>query len=489
MTAELLISDSADETRVAYLNGGILYELHIERQACRGLVGNIYKGRVSRVLPGMQAAFIDIGLDKAGFLHAADINHTYSLIKSDRANSLPNRDISYLIRVGQDIVVQVIKDPIGTKGARLTTEISLPSRYLVFTPATRAIGISQRIHSQAERERLSTIVNEYCDEQGGFIIRTAAELIEKQELQQDAAFLKRLWSKINERKKRPQNRICLYSEPALAQRVLRDFAVAPLDRIYIDSSTRYQELVSLTQEYIPELTHKLQHYQLPKPLFDSYSIEKEILQALSSKVPLKSGGYLIIEQTEAMTTIDVNTGAFVGKRHLEETILDLNIEATTVIARQLRLRNLGGMIIIDFIDMRNDDDRMKVLSALEQALSPDRIKTNVSGFSSLGLVEMTRKRTRESLENILCGPCPLCEGRGTLKTVETICYDILRELLRVNLSYDAEAFMIYVATSVYQALLQRYKHVLVDAELVTGKTVKLKPDPAYTQNQFDVVVI
>lgn len=489
MTAELLISDSSDETRVAYLNDGVLFEFQIERQACRGFVGNIYKGRVCRVLPGMQAAFIDIGLEKAGYLHVADINQSYFLIKREHADALAERNISNLIRVGQDIVVQVIKDPIGTKGARLTTEVSLPSRYLVFTPANSSIGISQRIHSPAERARLDSIVNEYCDEEGGFIIRTAAEGIENHELHQDAAFLRRLWSKIKERKKRPQPRICLYSEPVLAQRVLRDFVVAPLDIIYIDSAKRYQELVLFTQEYVPELTDKLHHYQLSESLFDNHSIETEIQQALSSNVPLKSGGYLVIEQTEAMTTIDINTGAFVGKRYLEETVLNLNIEATAVIARQLRLRNLGGIIIIDFIDMRSDTNRRKVLTALEQALSQDRVKTNVSGFSSLGLVEMTRKRTRESLENVLCGPCPVCEGRGTIKTIETICYDIMRELVRVNLSYEAEGFIIYVATSVYQALLQRYKHVLVEAERLTDKTVKLKPDPAYNQDQFDVVMV
>ncbi|MFK8257008.1 ribonuclease G [Erwinia sp. AnSW2-5] len=489
MTAELLVNITPSETRVAYIDGGILQEIHIEREARRGIVGNIYKGRVSRVLPGMQAAFVDIGLEKAAFLHASDIMpHTECVARDEKKNFIV-RDISELVRQGQDLMVQVVKDPLGTKGARLTTDITLPSRYLVFMPGASHVGVSQRIESEAERDRLKSVVASYCDELGGYIIRTAAEGVGEDELASDAAFLKRLWTKVIERKKRNQTRCRLYGEVALSQRILRDFAGAALDRIRIDSRLTFEHLVEFTSEYIPEMTAKLELYVGKQPIFDLFDVENEIQRSLDRKVELKSGGYLIIDQTEAMTTIDINTGAFVGHRNLEETIFNTNIEATQAIARQLRLRNLGGIIIIDFIDMNNDEHRRRVLHSLDQALSKDRVKTGVNGFSQLGLVEMTRKRTRESIEHVLCQDCPVCKGRGTLKTVETVCYEIMREIVRVHHAYDSDRFLVYASPSVGEALKSDESHALAEVEIFVGKQVKVQIEPLYTQEQFDVVMM
>ncbi|MFS2221350.1 ribonuclease G [Pantoea sp. B65] len=489
MTAELLVNVTPSETRVAYIDGGILQEIHIEREARRGIVGNIYKGRVSRVLPGMQAAFVDIGLDKAAFLHASDIMPHTECVAGEEQKNFSVRDISELVRQGQDLMVQVVKDPLGTKGARLTTDITLPSRYLVFMPGASHVGVSQRIESEAERDRLKAVVSAYCDELGGYIIRTAAEGVGEVELASDAAFLKRLWTKVIERKKRNQTRCRLYGEVALSQRVLRDFAGEALDRVRIDSRLTYEHLVEFTSEYIPEMTEKLELYTGKQPIFDLYDVENEIQRSLDRKVELKSGGYLIIDQTEAMTTVDINTGAFVGHRNLDETIFNTNIEATQAIARQLRLRNLGGIIIIDFIDMSNEEHRRRVLHSLETALSKDRVKTGINGFSQLGLVEMTRKRTRESIEHVLCHDCPVCKGRGTLKTIETVCYEIMREIVRVHHAYDSDRFLVYVSPAVGEALKSEESHALAEVEIFVGKQVKVQVEPLYTQEQFDVVMM
>ncbi|ATM87640.1 ribonuclease G [Yersinia massiliensis] len=489
MTAELLVNITPSETRVAYIDGGILQEIHIEREAKRGIVGNIYKGRVSRVLPGMQAAFVDIGLEKAAFLHASDIMPHTECVAGDEQKNFNVRDIAELVRQGQDLMVQVVKDPLGTKGARLTTDITLPSRYLVLMPGAAHVGVSQRIESEVERERLKKTVAAYCDEQGGFIIRTAAEGIGDEELSADAAFLKRLWTKVQERKKRNITKYKLYGEMALAQRVLRDFAGAALDKIRVDSKLTYDLLVEFTSEYIPEMTEKLELYAGKQPIFDLYDVENEIQRSLERKVELKSGGYLIIDQTEAMTTVDINTGAFVGHRNLDETIFNTNIEATQAIARQLRMRNLGGIIIIDFIDMVNEEHRRRVLHSLEQALSKDRVKTSINGFSQLGLVEMTRKRTRESIEHVLCNECPNCRGRGTVKSVETVCYEILREIVRVHHAYDSDRFLVYASPAVGEALKGEESHALAEVEIFVGKQVKVQIEPLYNQEQFDVVMM
>ncbi|MGL5420505.1 MAG: ribonuclease G [Plesiomonas shigelloides] len=489
MTAELLINVTPSETRIAMVEGGVLQEVHIEREAKRGIVGNIYKGKVSRVLPGMQAAFVDIGLEKAAFLHASDIVPHTECVADTEQQQFRVRDIAELVRQGQDIMVQVVKDPLGTKGARLTTDITLPSRYLVFMPGASHVGVSQRIESEVERERLKSIVSQQCDELGGFIIRTAAEGVGEAELAQDVAFLKRLWSKVLQRKTRQGSRTTLYGELAIGQRILRDFVGTELARIRVDSRQMFEVLTEFTREYVPELTDKFELYTGRQPIFDLFDIENEIQRVLDRKVELKSGGYLIIDQTEAMTTIDINTGAFVGHRNLEETIFNTNIEATQAIARQLRLRNLGGIIIIDFIDMLSEEHRRRVLHSLEQALGKDRVKTNINGFTQLGLVEMTRKRTRESLEHVLCGECPTCQGRGTVKTVESVCYEILREIVRVHHAYDADQFLVYASAAVADALRGEESHALAELELFIGKQVKIQTEPLYQQEQFDVVMM
>ena len=465
------------------VENGILKELHIEREAKRGIVGNIYKGQVTRVLPGMQSAFVDIGLEKAAFLHASDIVSHTECVDENEKKQFVVKNISELVREGQDIVVQVVKDPLGTKGARLTTDITLPSRYLVFMPENSHVGVSQRIESEAERCRLKALVDPYCDELGGFIVRTAAEEVNEESLEQDAAFLKRLWRKVLERKGKYPTKSMLYGELALAQRVLRDFVGTHICSVKIDSKITYEQVKEFLSEFMPELTGT-------QTLFDAYGVEEAIQRALDKRVNLKSGGYLIIEQTEAMTTIDINTGAFVGSRNLAHTIFNTNIEATQAIAHQLQLRNLGGIIIIDFIDMQDEEHRKLVLEALEIALKNDRVKTNVNGFTQLGLVEMTRKRTRESLEHILCCDCPACKGRGKIKTVETVCYEILREVVRVHHLFNTEKVRIYASKEVAEYLINEESHAsLAELEAFIGKKVEVKLEPYYHQDQFDVVVM
>ncbi len=488
MSAELLINVTPSESRVALIENGILQEIHVERHTKRGLVGNIYRGKVSRVLPGMQAAFVDIGLDKAAFLHASDIVIHNEVVEEVSTSHIEKQDIRELVRDGQHIVVQVVKDPIGTKGARLTTDITIPSRYLVFMPSVTHVGVSQRIEDESERERLKSLVQEFCDEDGGFILRTAAEGVSKTELTQDAEFLRRLWNKIQTRMKKRKSNV-LYEDLPLARRVLRDFVGTELDRIRIDSKLSYQELDQFTKEYVPEMNGKLEYYPGERPIFDLYDVENEGQRALERRVDLKSGGYLIIDQTEAMTTIDINTGAFVGHRNLEETIFNTNIEATQAIARQLRLRNLGGMILIDFIDMVEPDHKRRVLHSLEVATSKDRAKINIHGFTALGLIEMTRKRTRESLEHILCGECPVCKGRGTVKTIETICFEIMREIVRVNRAYDADKFVVYASPKVVEALMGEESHMLAELEVFVSKQIKVQTEPLYNQDKYDVVMM
>jgi ribonuclease G len=484
-----LINVTPTETRVALVDSGILQETHVERDARRGIVGNMYKGRVSRVLPGMQAAFVDIGLEKAAFLHASDIVPHTECVDVTEQEHFQAGNIAELVRQGQDIMVQVVKDPLGTKGARLTTDITLPSRYLVFMPGSSHVGVSQRIESEEERERLKEICGDFVDELGGFIIRTAAEGIGADELEQDAAFLKRVWRKVLQRKESSPSKSKLYAELNLALRIIRDFVGTHLDRIRVDSRETYEQLVSFSAEFVPEFTEILEYYAGDRPIFDLFDVENEIQRALKRRVDLKSGGYLIIDQTEAMTTIDINTGAFVGHRNLEETIFNTNIEATQSIARQLRLRNLGGIVIIDFIDMADSEHQRRVLHSLELALAKDRAKTNISGFSQLGLVEMTRKRTRESIEHILCGECPTCRGRGTVKTVETVCYEVLREIIRVNRAYDADNFIVYASTKVAEMLMGEESHSLAELEVFIGKQVRVQTEPMYSQEQFDVVLM
>lgn len=491
MALELLMNITPTEARIASVEDGVLLEFHLDRESKRGIVGNIYQGKVIRILPGMQAAFVDIGLEKAAFLHATNIMKNTECVSDIEQKKLQTKDISELIHDGQLLLVQVIKDPISTKGARLTTDITIPSRYLVFMPELAApyVATSQRIESEKERTRLKNIVENIEGNNGGYIIRTAAEGVSEEILTQDAHFLNRVWKKIEQRIKRDKITNPIYSELVLSQRILRDFIGETIDKILVDSNLAYHQLLDFTQEFLPELTDRVVHYKGTQPIFDLYDIENEIQRSLESSVPLKSGGYLIIEQTEAMTTIDVNTGKFIGHRNLEETIFNTNIESAHAIARQLKLRNLGGIIIIDFIDMQEETHKERLITTLAELLSKDRMKTMIHIYSPLGLVEMTRKRTRESLANLLCEPCSACKGRGMVKSIETVCNEIMREIVRIDRVNHSECFVVYASSAVAEALTNDQSVALAELELFVEKQVKVSVEPLYKQEQYDVVLM
>jgi ribonuclease G len=484
MNEEILINVTPQETRVAVIQQGVAQELHVERTTGRGLVGNIYLGVVSRVLPGMQSAFIQIGLDRAAFLHVADI-------WEQRQNAEPAKPIERLLHEGEKLLVQVIKDPIGTKGARLSTQISIAGRLLVYLPQEFHIGISQRIEDEAERAHLRERLQQLLppDATGGFIIRTMAETATDKEMLSDIEYLRRIWGGIQEKAKIATAPALLYQDLNLSLRVLRDIANDDTDRILVDSRETFHTLHAFAQDYTRNFLERLQLYSGERPLFDLYGIEEEIERALGRRVPLKSGGYVIIDQTEALTTIDVNTGGFVGGRSFDDTIFKTNLEAAHVIARQLRLRNLGGIIIVDFIDMENDAHRESVLTEFKKALSLDRTRITVSGFSSLGLVEMTRKRTRESLAHTLCEPCPMCQGRGEVKTAQTVCYEILREIVREARQFDAREFRILASQAVIDLFLDEESQSLAMLGDFIGKPVSLQVESIYNQEQYDIVLM
>ncbi|WP_322024467.1 ribonuclease G [Burkholderia sp. BCC1977] len=489
MNEEILINLTPQETRVALVQQGAVQELHVERTLSRGRVGNIYLGKVVRVLPGMQSAFIDIGLERAAFLHVADIWHPR--LAGEPQSGAPHQPIEKTVFEGQTLMVQVIKDPIGTKGARLSTQVSIAGRTLVYLPQEPHIGISQKIESEAEREavraRLTAVIPP--DEKGGYIVRTIAEDATSDELGGDVAYLRKTWATIVAQAQRLPATSLLYQDLDLAQRVLRDFANDDTTRIQVDSRETYQRLAEFAGEFTPAVSPKLHHYTGERPLFDLYNIETEIQRALSRRVDLKSGGYLMIDQTEAMTTIDVNTGGYVGARNFDDTIFKTNLEAAHTIARQLRLRNLGGIIIIDFIDMENAEHRDAVLSELKKALSRDRTRVTVNGFSQLGLVEMTRKRTRESLAHVLCEPCPTCQGKGQVKTSRTVCYDILREILRESRQFNPREFRVIAAQQVIDLFLdEESQHLAMLIDFI-GKPVSLQVESNLSQEQYDIVLM
>lgn len=489
MGEEILINFTPMETRVAVIENGMPQEIYVERAKRRGIVGNIYMGKVARVLPGMQAAFIDIGLERAAFIHVDEV--VDQSLPAEQRNST---SISQVLREGQGLLVQVTKDPIGTKGARLTTHISIPSRYLVLMPGSTHIGISQRIEDPQERERLRTQMQGLMQTETtntpewGVILRTVAEGVTEVELESDLQFLRRLWESIRHKIKQVKPPAIVYEDLPLNMRALRDMAHAGVERIRIDSRETFQRAQEFVQALVPEIEDKLEYYPGERPIFDMFNVEEEMQKALGRKVELKSGGYLIFDQTEAMTTVDVNTGAFVGHRNLEETIFKTNLEAATAIGRQLRLRNLGGIIIIDFIDMEDPDHQRQVLRTLERVLEKDHAKCKVTGVSELGLVEVTRKRTRESLEQVLCEPCSHCQGRGSLKTPETVCYEIFREILRQHRAYDTETYLVLAAQSVVDHLLDEVSDHVAELEAFIGKTVRFQVEPMYTPEQFDVVL-
>ena len=483
MSEEILINVTPPETRVAVIENGVLQEVIVERTAKRGLVGNIYKGKVCRVLPGMQAAFVDAGLQRAAFLHASDIQAE----DADKTGQITN-----LVSEGGEVIVQVVKDPLGTKGARLTTNISIPSRYMVFMPNVGNVGVSQKIEDEDERIRLRDILTRFAEANSsgaGFIARTAAEGVSEEALHSDMRFLVRLWNSIQERATTAPPRELIHEDLPLALRALRDLISPEVEKVRIDSRSTWEKAQQFAAKYIIEQRSSIEYYPGERPIFDLYGVEDEIQKALERKVDLKSGGHLVIDQTEAMTTIDVNTGAFVGHRNLEETIFKTNLEAAQAICRQLRLRNLGGIIIIDFIDMTDEDHKRQVMRALERCLARDHAKTHISEVSTLGLVEMTRKRTRESLEHVLCESCPTCSGRGTLKTAETVCFDIFRDILREWRQFDVEQLLVLASQEVVDHLLDEESQNLAELEQFIGRPIKLQAEALYNQEQYDVVLI
>lgn len=482
---QILINLTPRETRVAVVGEGVLQDLFVERACAKGLVGNVYLGRVVRVLPGMQSAFVDIGLERTGFLHVADLFEAHS-------EDGETKPIENVLHEGQALMVQVAKDPIGTKGARLTTTISLAGRKLVYLPRDPHIGVSQRIEDEAMREHLKELLTSIRPEteKGGYIIRTSAEEgATAEEFEQDMAYLGRLWKEIRASREAKPAPSLLYQDLSLAQRVLRDMVHQTTEAIEIDDEKSYAELVEFAERFVPDVRGHLKLYKGERPLFELHGIEEEIARALERRVDLKSGGYLVFDQTEAMTTIDVNTGRFVGKRDFSDTVFKTNLEAAQVIARQLRLRNLGGIIIIDFIDMACDEHREAVLAELRRSIAPDRTRMTVSDFTELGLVEMTRKRTRESLAHVLCEPCPVCGGRGELKTARTVCYEIMREIVRLSRQYqETKEFRIVASEVVIDMLLEEESAALELLQNCVQKPVLLEVESSYHQEDYDVVL-
>ncbi len=484
MSDEILINVTPQEIRVAVMQQGVAQDLHIERGSHLGMVSNVYLGRVKRVLPGMQSAFIDIGLERSAFLHVADIWENHN-------NGDAAKPIEKVLYEGQSLLVQTIKDPIGSKGARLSTQISIAGRLLVYLPQESNIGVSQRIEDQAGREQLRARLQQLLPSGhgGGYIIRTMAETASDKELLADIEYLDKLWLKLQELTKTSPVPALLYQELNISLRVLRDFVNEDTTRILVDSRETYQRMTAFAQDYIVGAVSRLEHYVGERPLFDLYGVEEEIERALSRRVNLKSGGYLIIDQTEALTTVDVNTGGFVGGRNFDDTIFKTNLEAAQVTARQLRLRNLGGIIICDFIDMDSQEHRDAVLEEFGKALARDRTRITMSGFSALGLVEMTRKRTRESLAHILCEPCPTCQGRGEVKTAQTVCYEILREIVREARQFNAREYRILASQQVIDLFLDEESQSLAQLSDFIGKPVSLQVETLYSQEQYDVILM
>lgn len=481
MSEELLINVTPQETRVAVMQLGVVQDLHIERSSSRGIVSNVYMGVVKRVLPGMQSAFVDIGLERSAFLHVADIWE----------NSADPKPIERVLHEGQSLLVQVIKEPIGSKGARLSTQLSIAGRVLVYLPQESHIGVSQRIENEAQREQLRTRLQSLLppEHKGGYIIRTVADADEEPDFAADIDYLDKLWRSIQVAVKTASAPQMLYQELDISLRVLRDFVTQATTRIQIDSRATYQKMNEFALAYIPSAAAKLEHYPGVRPLYDLYGVEEEIERALSKRVDLKSGGYLIIDQTEALTTVDVNTGGFVGLRNFDDTIFKTNLEATQVIARQLRLRNLGGIIICDFIDMDSEEHRNAVLDEFRKALARDHTRISVHGFSALGLVEMTRKRTRESLAHLMCEPCPTCKGRGEVKTAQTVCYEILREIVREARQFNAREYRILAGQQVIDLFLDEESQALAQLSDFIAKPISLQVESTYNQVQYDVILM
>ncbi|NNK36955.1 MAG: ribonuclease G [Xanthomonadales bacterium] len=489
MSEEILINSTPSEARVALVEAGMLQEVWLERASHTGYIGNVYKGEVSRVLPGLQAAFVDIGLERTAFLHARDMVRQDPVAAGDIPPAEPL--ISSLLKPGDQVIVQVIKDPLGTKGARLTTNISIPSRFLVLLPDCEVIGISVRIEDEEERARLRDLVyrlkNE--DDGNGYIVRTNAEGVNDFALSADMVYLGKVWRAIEERVATAEPSTCIFEDLSLPLRAMRDMMHEEVDRVRIDSPEVLSRAREFARRFLPDWLDRIEEHVSERPIFDLFGVEDEIENALKPSAPLKSGGYLVFDQTEAMTTIDVNTGGYVGHRNLEETIYKTNLEAAQAIARQLRLRNLGGIIIIDFIDMADEEHRRQVMRSFERALERDHVKTGLTDISPLGLVEMTRKRTTESLERRLCEPCPQCEGRGTIKSTETVCLEIFREIMRSSRQFEASKLMVLASSQVVERILDEQSATVAELEELIGKSIRFQREDQYAQEQYDVVLL
>ncbi len=501
MPSEIIVNAGREETRVALLENSLVTEIYIDRKKDRGIAGNVYKGRIMKVLPGMQAAFIDIGLEKSAFLYVGDVfdsSSEYTPLMEDEGLELEvetkrkrahANQIEDLLQEGQEILVQVSKEPISTKGARVTTYISIPGRYLVMMPGVNHIGVSRRIENSEERKRLREIVSRLRKPNTGYIIRTASQGRSEEDFVADIEFLSRLWDNVQKKKERVSAPALLHNELDLVFRVIRDVFTRDVDRMVIDSPDEYQRVREFVDSYIPPLSRRVKPYDGDDPIFDHYGVEIEISRALGRKVWLKSGGYIIVDQTEALAAIDVNTGRYVGKRTLEDTILKTNLEAVREIAYQLRLRNMGGIVVLDFIDMEREDNRRKVYSALQEALSNDKAKTTISHISPIGLIEMTRKRIRESLGRTLCEPCPYCDGRGYIKSSRTMCYEVLRELRRAFSSADEKKALVTVNSVVADMLYDEERLGVEELEKEFQKKIVIKADPNLHQEQYEVVMV
>ncbi len=508
MSSELIINSRSYETRVALVENGVVVELHIERDSGRELVGNIYRGRVVRVLPGMQAAFVDVSLERTAFLYVSDVYRDFSdfeqmMLDAGEVNETLDTDkiedsikkksghsgfqIEDLLHEGQSIMVQVSKEPLGNKGARLTSHVSLPGRHLVLMPTVDHIGVSRKIEDREERERLKGIIRDINPGSFGFIVRTVAENTSKEKLEAEMDFLLKLWENIRGKMDKGNNPELLYKDLTIALRAVRDLFTREVDRLIVDSVDAYEKIMAFIETFAPRLKYSVELYEGAGPIFDAFGIEIEVSRALGNKIWLKSGGYIVIELTEALTSIDVNTGSYVGKRNLEETILKTNLEAVKEIAYQLRFRNIGGLIVIDFIDMEKISNRERVSMVLKEALSKDKAKTNILPMSDLGLIEMTRKRTRANLNRLLSEPCAYCEGRGTLKSAKTICYEIFRDLERDCMHLDEGGDIhIRVNPEVDKMLREEEQGSVMDLEKRTGKRIIIIGKEHFHQEQYSI---
>jgi ribonuclease G len=503
MKQDIVINCAPQESRIAIMEDGSLAEFMIERKQERGIVGNIYKGKVARVLPGMQAAFVDIGLDKAAFLHVSDFStgpeavstlltgsEDEIVFEGTRPSSHRRLPIERQLSRGQEILVQAAKGPLGMKGARITSHISLPGRYLVFMPTTNHIGISRRIDDDKERKRLKEIALSLMTDEGGFILRTACEGRSKREIQRDLGFLTKLWQGTKKKAESVPAPSLIHQDLDVIARVIRDFFIPETHRVFIDHIKEYRRILDFVGHFMPRMKSKITLYTQTGPIMDHYGIEEKIARALEPKVWLQSGGYIIIERTEALTAIDVNTGRFVGKRDQEETILRTNLEAAQEIVHQLRLRNIGGIIIIDFIDMEKEANRKKVYEALREAIKRDKARTNILKISELGLVEMTRQRTRESLENILLTACPYCEGRGRIKSHVTIAYEILRAIKKEKTHLeDGQRIMVRLHPNIANFLYDDETHSLDSLEREINHKIIIKASESLHHEQYEISTI